>query len=250
MSLPSLFSVLSSVSLRKTPARPSTAVSRDSSAVALSSASPEPTYPPRSRGLMPPPPLVTSVAEADPDADFSDAAILDHNLDSETNRVTFDWKRAGVREQLVIAEVHAQLINQRKILDYWRQVHLMTGQVREEALRCELYHVFKILDHRRRRRRRSFLLVQWVGYSDDPGDTTWEPLGKIEKVAPVDVQEYLIKKRLWKNLRPWPAWKKNIQNDEDARLLRMTAPSFLEEANQRLRSRSTTRLSADLGFEM
>ncbi|KAE9568056.1 hypothetical protein CGMCC3_g15865 [Colletotrichum fructicola] len=244
MSLPSLLSVLSRVSLRKTPARPSTALSRDSSAVALSSASPEPNYPPQ-----PPPPLVTSVAEADPDADFSDAAILDHNLDSETNRVTFDWKRAGVRERLVIAEVHAQLISQSKILDYWRKVHRMTGQVREEALRCELYHVFKILDHRRRRER-SFLLVQWVGYSDDPGDTTWEPLGKIEEVAPVDVQEYLIKKRLWKNLRPWPAWKKKIQNDEDARLMLMTAPSFLEEANQRLRSESTTRLSADLGFEM
>lgn len=91
--------------------------------------------------------------------------------------------------------------------------------------------------------------MQWVGYSDDPEEATWEPITKIDRVAPLDVRDYLTKKRLWKNLRPWPAWRRKIQDHEDARQRLIAAPSLLDEANQRLRSESTTRLSADLGLD-
>ncbi|KAJ0338232.1 hypothetical protein COL154_012509 [Colletotrichum chrysophilum] len=217
----------------------------------MSSVSPEATRTPRAQETMPPPPLSVRVPEADAETDFPDAVILDHYLNPETYRVTFDWKRVGVREQLVIPEVHAQLIDQNKVLDYWHQVYLTTRQVREQALRCEFYHVFQILDHRRlgRGTRSGFLLVQWVGYSDDPEEATWEPITKIDRVAPLDVRDYLTKKRLWKNLRPWPAWRRKTQDHEDARQRLIAAPSLLDEANQRLRSESTTRLSADLGLD-
>ncbi|KAL0945038.1 uncharacterized protein CTRU02_202925 [Colletotrichum truncatum] len=220
---------------------------RPRNSVIMSSVSPQATH--STHVLMPPPPTPLShVPEPDAEIDFPSGVITDHNLDPDTYRVTFNWKRIGVREKQVIHEVHAQLIDQEKVLEYWHQAYLVTRLLREQTLRCDFYHVFEILDHRRKASR-CYLLVQWVGYSDAAEDTTWEPLSKIDNIAPLDVKDYLVKKRLWKNLRPWPTWKRKAQEYEDALQAQMAAPSLLDEVNQRLRSESTARSSADLGAE-
>ncbi|KAF9878102.1 hypothetical protein CkaCkLH20_04678 [Colletotrichum karsti] len=168
-------------------------------------------------------------------------------MDPRTYRVMFKWKRVGVREEHIIHEVFAQLINQNKVLEYWHQAFLNSRLTREQTLQCEFYHVFDILSHRRIQNR-CYVLVQWVGYSDSSEDTTWEPLRKIAEVAPLDLNDYLTKKRLWRSLRSWPAWKKRRQDLEDKRNALVGVPSLQDEFNQRLRSESTARSSSvDLG---
>ena len=51
----------------------------------------------------------------------------------------------------------------------------------------ELYIIERIIDHRRHKGKREYL-IQWKGYDED--ENTWEPADTIEQDAPGAVEDY------------------------------------------------------------
>ncbi|KAF4987341.1 hypothetical protein FDECE_15475 [Fusarium decemcellulare] len=110
--------------------------------------------------------------------------LVDHRLDKETNRVLINvqWKGTGVEtweDEETLQEDAAMTL-----YSYWRE---QGG--RTQALDVDLFHVFRILDHRGEGSRMRFK-CQWVGYPASEVDCSWEPKAKVKRIAQEKLKEY------------------------------------------------------------
>lgn len=104
--------------------------------------------------------------------------IVTHSLDPETALVTLTVLVKGARE--VLSEWDVQEHRSALLYDYWASFN---GKTRQDILGIgELYHPFRVLRHRRVRGQWQ-VLVQWLGYSNEGEDVSWEPAVKIRADA-------------------------------------------------------------------
>ncbi|KAK1975285.1 hypothetical protein LZ30DRAFT_738049 [Colletotrichum cereale] len=111
--------------------------------------------------------------------------ILAHSLDPDTALVTFTVLVKGARED--ISEWDVQEHRPTLLSDYWASFR---GKTRQDVLGIgELYHPFRFLRHRLVRGQWQ-VLVQWLGYSSEGEDVSWEPAVKMRIDAPGVMTDY------------------------------------------------------------
>ncbi|KAK1964007.1 hypothetical protein LY78DRAFT_748703 [Colletotrichum sublineola] len=111
--------------------------------------------------------------------------IAAHSLDPDTALVTLTVLVKGTRED--ISEWDIQEHRPALLAEYWASFR---GRTRQDVLGIgELYHPFRFLRHRRVRGQWQ-VLVQWLGYSDEGEDVSWEPAVKMRKDAPGVMADY------------------------------------------------------------
>ena len=119
-------------------------------------------------------------------------SILKHR-NSHTERGTFEllihWAGEKAEEATWEPEEEIQRGAAEMLYDYWSTQGGRARAILESKL-PDIYRVFEVLAHERKHRGGFQLLVQWVGYSDKPSDTTWEPEPKLKRIAPGALQEY------------------------------------------------------------
>ncbi|KAK8014123.1 hypothetical protein PG990_007419 [Apiospora arundinis] len=81
------------------------------------------------------------------------------------------------------------------LFDYWKSQGGRTDVLFYvgKSPPSETYHVFKILNHEKKKTVFQFE-VQWVGYPATPGNTTMEPETKLKKICPELLEEYWASK--------------------------------------------------------
>ena len=87
-------------------------------------------------------------------------------------------------------EVEIQREAAETLFDYWKAQGGRRRAVFVDMRLREVYHVFKVLQHEKKRQGGFQLEVQWVGYSDSAIDTTWEAETKLKNSAPALLHEY------------------------------------------------------------
>ncbi|TDZ61883.1 hypothetical protein CTRI78_v004012 [Colletotrichum trifolii] len=111
--------------------------------------------------------------------------IVAHSLDPDTALVTLSVLVTGARKD--ISEWDVQEHRPTLLYDYWAS---FKGRTRQEVLGVgELYHPFRFRRHRRVRGQWQ-VLVQWLGYSDEGEDVSWEPAVKMRIDAPGVMTDY------------------------------------------------------------
>ncbi|KAI1257180.1 hypothetical protein MGN70_000219 [Eutypa lata] len=76
------------------------------------------------------------------------------------------------------------------VYEYWKAKGGRGRALFQDLQLPEEYRVFQILRHEKKQRGGFHLEVQWVGYSDSPVDTTWEPEAKLKTSARAPLDEY------------------------------------------------------------
>lgn len=109
---------------------------------------------------------------------------------------------------MVLRENLAQEIDEKRLLEYWET----RDKGRDDAVINNRYHVFKIL--RYQNHPKPLLLIQWVGYSAEEPNATWEPLWKIASCAMGHLLDYRQRHNLQPNLRRKSSSKRSIEGDE------------------------------------
>ncbi|WQF80933.1 Putative chromo/chromo shadow domain, Chromo-like domain superfamily protein [Colletotrichum destructivum] len=111
--------------------------------------------------------------------------IVSHSLDPDTALVTLTVLVKGTRED--ISEWDVQEHRPSLLFDYWAS---FKGRTRQDVLGIgELYHPYRFLRHRRVRGQWQ-VLVQWLGYSEEGEDVSWEPAVKMRVDAPDVMTDY------------------------------------------------------------
>ncbi|KAK2027530.1 hypothetical protein LX32DRAFT_653816 [Colletotrichum zoysiae] len=111
--------------------------------------------------------------------------IIGHSLDPDTALVTLTVLVKGARED--ISEWDVQEHRPALLSEYWAS---FGGRTRQDVLGIgELYHPFRFLRHRRVRGQWQ-VLVQWLGYSTEGEDVSWEPAVKMRIDAPGVMTDY------------------------------------------------------------
>ncbi|KAK1994140.1 hypothetical protein LX36DRAFT_660873 [Colletotrichum falcatum] len=111
--------------------------------------------------------------------------IIAHSLDPDTALVTLTVLVKGGRED--ISEWDVQEHRPALLSDYWTS---FKGRTRQDVLGIgELYHPFRFLRHRHVRGQWQ-VLVQWLGYSSEGEDVSWEPAVKMRIDAPGVMADY------------------------------------------------------------
>ncbi|GKT66302.1 chromo domain-containing protein [Colletotrichum tofieldiae] len=111
--------------------------------------------------------------------------IVAHALDPDTALVTFTVLVKGARED--VSEWDIQEHRPNLLYEYWAS---FKGRTRQDVLAIgELYHPFRFMRHRRVRGQWQ-VLVQWLGYSDEGEDVSWEPAVKMRIDAPDVMTDY------------------------------------------------------------
>ncbi|WQF77049.1 Putative chromo/chromo shadow domain, Chromo-like domain superfamily protein [Colletotrichum destructivum] len=111
--------------------------------------------------------------------------IVAHSLDPDTALVTLTVLVKGARKD--ISEWDVQEHRPTLLYDYWAS---FKGRTRQDVLGIgELYHPFRFRRHRRVRGQWQ-VLVQWLGYSDEGEDVSWEPAVKMRIDAPGVMTDY------------------------------------------------------------
>ncbi|EXF73502.1 hypothetical protein CFIO01_12687 [Colletotrichum fioriniae PJ7] len=104
--------------------------------------------------------------------------IVAHTLDPDTALVTLTVLAKGSR--LDVSEWDVQEHRPTLLCDYWAS---FPGKTRQDVLGIgELYHPFRLLRHRRVRGQWQ-VLVQWLGYTSEGEDVSWEPVVKMRADA-------------------------------------------------------------------
>ncbi|KAJ0164155.1 hypothetical protein CTA2_1630 [Colletotrichum tanaceti] len=113
--------------------------------------------------------------------------IVSHSLDPNTALVTLTVLVKGTREDIHISEWDVQEHRPALLFDYWAS---FKGRTRQDVLAIgELYHPYRFLRHRRVRGQWQ-VLVQWLGYSEEGEDVSWEPAVKMRVDAPDVMTDY------------------------------------------------------------
>ncbi|KAK7438724.1 hypothetical protein Landi51_11572 [Colletotrichum acutatum] len=108
-----------------------------------------------------------------------------HTLDPDTALVTLTVLAKGSR--LDVSEWDVQEHRPTLLCDYWAN---FPGKTRQDVLGIgELYHPFRLLRHRRVRGQWQ-VLVQWLGYTSEGEDLSWEPVAKMRADAPDVLTDY------------------------------------------------------------
>ncbi|KAK1471178.1 hypothetical protein CABS01_16440 [Colletotrichum abscissum] len=111
--------------------------------------------------------------------------IVAHTLDPHTTLVTLTVLAKGLRSD--VAEWDIQEHRPTLLYNYWTSFE---GKTRQDVLGIgELYHPFRLLRHRRVQGQWQ-VLVQWLGYTDEGEDVSWEPAAKIRADAPDVLMDY------------------------------------------------------------
>ncbi|OLN87610.1 hypothetical protein CCHL11_10100 [Colletotrichum chlorophyti] len=111
--------------------------------------------------------------------------IAAHTLDPETALVTLTVLVKGAREE--VSEWDLQENRPALLYEYWAGFN---GKTRQDVLGIgDLYHPYRLLRHRRVRGQWQ-VLVQWLGYSDEGEDVSWEPAVKVRTDAPDILADY------------------------------------------------------------
>ncbi|OHF00190.1 hypothetical protein CORC01_04598 [Colletotrichum orchidophilum] len=111
--------------------------------------------------------------------------IVAHTLDPDTALVTLTVLVKGSR--LDVSEWDVQEHRPTLLYDYWASFR---GKTRQDVLGIgELYHPFRLLRHRRVRGQWQ-VLVQWLGYTNEGEDVSWEPAVKMRADAPDVLTDY------------------------------------------------------------
>ncbi|KAL0934660.1 chromo domain-containing protein [Colletotrichum truncatum] len=111
--------------------------------------------------------------------------VVGHTLDPETALVTLIV--LAKTNRIDISEWDIQEHLPALLYEYWAS---FKGKTRQDVLGIgELYHPFRIIKHRRVRGQWQ-VLVQWLGYSDEGEDVSWEPANKIRVDAPDVLIDY------------------------------------------------------------
>ncbi|KAK1566224.1 uncharacterized protein LY79DRAFT_529208 [Colletotrichum navitas] len=133
-------------------------------------------------------PRVKRLAKLAEQADFPYDAIkkiLGHSFNPDTALVTLTVLVKGAHED--ISEWDVQEHRPALLFDYWASFR---GKTRQDVLGIgELYHPFRFLRHRRVRGQWQ-VLVQWLGYSTEGEDVSWEPAIKMRTDAPGVMTDY------------------------------------------------------------
>ncbi|KAK7755101.1 hypothetical protein SLS62_002916 [Diatrype stigma] len=119
--------------------------------------------------------------------------ILDHRP-SEGEKGAIEllvhWEGETVDEATWEPEEEIQKGAAETLYDYWKAKGGRHRALFQDRHLPEEYRVFSILRHQKKQRGGFHLEVQWVGYSDSPVDTTWEPETKLKTAAPGPLNEY------------------------------------------------------------
>ncbi|KAL2873825.1 hypothetical protein SGCOL_010973 [Colletotrichum sp. CLE4] len=111
--------------------------------------------------------------------------IVTHTLDPDTALVSLTVLAKGSR--LDVSEWDVQEHRPTLLYDYWTSFR---GKTRQDILGIgELYHPFRLLRHRRVRGQWQ-VLVQWLGYTNEGEDVSWEPVVKMRADAPDVLTDY------------------------------------------------------------
>ncbi|KAK2767213.1 chromo domain-containing protein [Colletotrichum kahawae] len=111
--------------------------------------------------------------------------IVGHTIDPETALVTLIALSKGNRIDVSEWDIQEHLPG--LLYEYWAS---FKGQTRQDVLKIgELYHPYRLLKHRRVRGQWQ-VLVQWLGYSAEGEDVSWEPANKIRVDAPDVLIDY------------------------------------------------------------
>jgi hypothetical protein len=120
-------------------------------------------------------------------------ALLEHRVaDEQKGVIVFLVHWAGETEEEATWEPEEEIQKgaSEMLYDYWKakggRGHVLF--TRENVI--ERYRPFVLLRHEKRTRGGFHFEVQWVGYSSEPVDTTWEPELKLKKIAPALLDEY------------------------------------------------------------
>ncbi|KAF9878339.1 hypothetical protein CkaCkLH20_04377 [Colletotrichum karsti] len=111
--------------------------------------------------------------------------IVGYSLDLDTNLVTLTVLSKNNRVEVSEWDIQEHLPD--LLYNYWAS---FKGKTRQDVLGIgELYHPYRCLKHRRVRGQWQ-VLVQWLGYSAEGDDVSWEPVDKTRLDAPDVLIDY------------------------------------------------------------
>ncbi|EJT68057.1 hypothetical protein GGTG_14364 [Gaeumannomyces tritici R3-111a-1] len=147
-------------------------------------------------------------AQAEADYDDGLDTIVGWNINRKDSTVTLTTKRSTDGTLREVPEEVVHRANEEKLVAYWAKL----GKKREVTIDCGVYRIFKILDHEPAEGKKGKgkgnkgkgprLLIQWVGYTAAPDNTSWEPVGAMLDTDEALVRRYLSEHGLTINLTP------------------------------------------------
>jgi len=117
--------------------------------------------------------------------------ILDHRmLEDRSLDMLVHWKGEKASEATWEPEQEVQDGASELLFDYWKKKGGRTDVVFKRKNEPEIYHVFRVVNHRKMPRGGFEVEVQWIGYPTTKNQTSWESETKITKIAPDLLQLY------------------------------------------------------------
>lgn len=122
-------------------------------------------------------------------------AILEHRMAKDRSgriEVLIHWAGEGKEEATWEPEDEIQRGAEDVLYAYWKKQggRMNALFIKPKNAPTEIYHVFKILQHKKKNRGGFEMEVQWVGHPATGGETSWESETKMRKVAPDGLKEY------------------------------------------------------------
>lgn len=118
-------------------------------------------------------------------------AILDHRmLEDRSLDMLVHWKGEKTSEATWEPEQEVQDGASEILFDYWKKKGGRTDVVFKRKKEPEIYHVFRVVNHRKMPRGGFEVEVQWIGYPTTKNQTSWESETKVVKIAPELLQLY------------------------------------------------------------
>ncbi|KAH7012160.1 uncharacterized protein B0I36DRAFT_340585 [Microdochium trichocladiopsis] len=129
-------------------------------------------------------------AEAGGEAEIAEVqALLDHRmLEDDSVDLRVHWAGEPAEQATWEPEQEIQDGASELLYSYWKNAGGRTETLFQTM--TEVYHVFRILNHKKKDRGGFVLKVQWVGYPATKGNTSWEGEAKLQKIAPDLLKEY------------------------------------------------------------
>ncbi|KAI0129782.1 hypothetical protein BJ170DRAFT_287811 [Xylariales sp. AK1849] len=118
--------------------------------------------------------------------------LLKHRrLSDDSVEILVQWADEAEEDGTYEPEEEIQRGAAETLYNYWKQQGGRTETLFLEGKNPspEVYHVFKILRHKKEKTVFEFE-VQWVGYPATPGSTSWETEAKMKKIALEMLDEY------------------------------------------------------------
>ncbi|KAI1388093.1 uncharacterized protein F4822DRAFT_302046 [Hypoxylon trugodes] len=141
----------------------------------------------------------TNQGDPDPREEHEVHAILQHRMTRDGSgrvELLIHWEGETEEEATWELEEEIQKGADEILYAYWKSQSGRSAALffRPKDPPPETYHVFNILNHKKRMRGGFEFEVQWVGHSTTPGETSMEAESKLRKIAPALLDKYWANK--------------------------------------------------------